>query len=184
MSLETKPLETETPEKESPAPAKKGGQVLGYIMILFIAAFLLMTLSFLMHQRSNTEAIGKLEHSFSSTIDDLQSLQERIYFLEDEVSSKTAALKEAETALEEKSAALESSLVQQAAMTNLYCLQQKYSNAQYAACMALIESMEASGLADALPSTPLDTEQGSVTAPYIRFHQFKAAVQAKLASAD
>ena len=29
-----------------------------YIMILFIVAFLLMALSFLMHQRSNSEVIG------------------------------------------------------------------------------------------------------------------------------
>ena len=180
MSLETKPIETETPAKESPAPAKKGGQVLGYIMILFIAAFLLMALSFLMHQRS----IGELETSVSATIDDLQTLQERIFSLETEVTAKTAALEETEAELKEKSTALESSLVQQAAMTELYCLQQKYSTGQYEACMALIESMEESGLADALPSTPLNTESGSVTAPYVRFHQFKAAVQAKLTPAS
>ena len=40
--------------------------VVVYIMILFIAAFLLMALSFFMHQRSNTEALGELQHSVSA----------------------------------------------------------------------------------------------------------------------
>ncbi|MBE6963320.1 MAG: hypothetical protein E7443_01795 [Ruminococcaceae bacterium] len=184
MSLETKPIEAEAPAQESPAPAKKGGQVLGYIMILFIAAFLLMALSFLMHQRSNTEAMGELQTSFTSTIDDLQAMQERILSLEKELSDAKETLSDAqsrladaETALQSTQSTLEAEQLRQEAMTQLYCLQQKYADKQYEACQALIQSMEESGLVDALPSTPLDTEHGVVTAPFVRFNQFKAAVQ-------
>ncbi|MBE6995425.1 MAG: hypothetical protein E7429_01640 [Ruminococcaceae bacterium] len=180
MSLETKPIESETPAQESPAPAKKSGHVLGYIMILFIAAFLLMALSFLMHQRSNTEAIGNLQSSFSATIDDIQASQERIALLEKELSDAREALEDTQTELSDTSAALEDARIQQEAMTQLYCLQQKYAAKQYEACEALIQAMEESGLAAALPSTPLDTEHGSVTAPFVRFNQFKSAVQKAL----
>ena len=51
--------EAETPSsapEETPSTGKK--PVVIYIMILFIVAFLLMALSFLMHQRSNSEVIG------------------------------------------------------------------------------------------------------------------------------
>ena len=51
--------------------------VVVYIMILFIAAFLLMALSFFMHQRSNTEALGELQHSVTA-MQEVQATQEKI----------------------------------------------------------------------------------------------------------
>ena len=50
---EVTPASSETPET-----GKK--PVIIYILILFLAAFLLMFLSMLSHQRSNTEALGQL----------------------------------------------------------------------------------------------------------------------------
>ena len=55
---EVTPASSETPET-----GKK--PVIIYILILFLAAFLLMFLSMLSHQRSNTEALGQLQNSFS-----------------------------------------------------------------------------------------------------------------------
>ena len=49
---------------ESPETGKK--PVIVYILILFLAAFLLMFLSLLAHQRSNTEALGQLQNSMSA----------------------------------------------------------------------------------------------------------------------
>ena len=43
--------------QETPETGKK--PVIVYILILFLAAFLLMFLSMLSHQRSNTEALGQ-----------------------------------------------------------------------------------------------------------------------------
>ena len=73
----------------SPAPQedKQGGNkpVVVYIMILFIAAFLLMALSFFMHQRSNTEALGELQNSVS-TMQEVQANQEKIIDLQDKLA--------------------------------------------------------------------------------------------------
>ena len=58
--------------------------VVVYIMILFIAAFLLMALSFFMHQRSNTEAMGELQHSVNA-IQEVKVSQEKIIELQETV---------------------------------------------------------------------------------------------------
>ena len=50
-------------------------------MILFIAAFLLMALSFLMHQRSNTEALGDLQDSVTA-MQEVQGYQVKVIQLQ------------------------------------------------------------------------------------------------------
>ena len=77
-----------TQEKHTPeeAPRKRGKPVITYIMILFIAAFLLMALSFAMHQRSNQQAMGELESSFISTVKGMQADQDRLLELQDKLS--------------------------------------------------------------------------------------------------
>ncbi|MCI8848217.1 MAG: DUF3365 domain-containing protein [Oscillibacter sp.] len=59
--------------------------VVVYIMILFIAAFLLMALSFFMHQRSNTEALGQLQSSVSA-MQEAQETQEHVMQLQKELA--------------------------------------------------------------------------------------------------
>ena len=53
-----------SPQEDKPSAGRK--PVVIYIMILFIVAFLLMALSFVMHQRSNTEVLGELQDSVSA----------------------------------------------------------------------------------------------------------------------
>ena len=67
--------ENKTPKKE------KSQHVVVYIMILFIAAFLLMALSSLMQQRSNDEAFGQLQHSLSN-MQAVQATQDQIIDLQ------------------------------------------------------------------------------------------------------
>ena len=69
-------------EAEAPSPApedKPSGKkpVVIYIMILFLAAFLLMALSLLMHQRSNTEALGQLQN-FVNAMQAVQGVDRKI----------------------------------------------------------------------------------------------------------
>ena len=71
---EVTPASSETPET-----GKK--PVIIYILILFLAAFLLMFLSMLSHQRSNTEALGQLQNSVSA-IKEIQATQEQIIELQ------------------------------------------------------------------------------------------------------
>lgn len=74
--------EAETPSsapEETPSTEKK--PVVIYIMILFIVAFLLMALSFLMHQRSNSEVIGELQDSVTA-MQEVQATQDALLDLQ------------------------------------------------------------------------------------------------------
>lgn len=193
MSLEkeTKSSEAEAPEAFKPTtPPKKEASagskpVIIYIMILFIAAFLLMALSFLMHQRSNTEALGNLQNSVSA-MQEVQDYQDEIIELQEQLAAAEDALEAQEKASDEALASKQEELNQQSkvleAMTDLYRLQQAYSNKDYDACQDMIRHMEASGSVNYLPKEI--TEDTEVTSPYNRYTQFKEAVVAIRALGD
>ena len=65
---------------EMPDTGKK--PVIIYILILFLAAFLLMFLSLLAHQRSNAEALGQLQNSVTA-IQEIQTSQEQVISLQE-----------------------------------------------------------------------------------------------------
>ena len=64
---------------------KRKKPVVIYIMILFIAAFLLMAWSFASHQRSNTEALGRLQSSVT-VMREVQDLQDQVISLQKELA--------------------------------------------------------------------------------------------------
>lgn len=169
--------EKHTPENQ---PRKSSKPVLVYIMILFIAAFLLMALSFAMHQRSNQQAMGELESSFTTTIKDMQADQDRLLLLQDKLSDAENQLQDSQEQLTAAEVALAEAEALFTAQQQLYCLQQEYASGDYAGCKIIIDKMEASGAVDRLSSTPLSTDSGSVTAPYVRFQQLKTAVTERL----
>ena len=173
--------EKHTPEEQ---PHRSGKPVLIYIMILFIAAFLLMALSFAMHQRSNQQAMGELESSFMTTIKDMQADQDKLLALQDKLSDTENQLQDTQEELTASETALAEADALFAAQQQLYCLQQEYASGDYAGCKIIIDKREASGAAELLSPTPLSTDSGSVTAPYVRFQQLKAAVLDKLTEAD
>ena len=181
MNLEkrTNGEEPATPSPKEESRSKK--PVIVYIMILFIAAFLLMALSFLMHQRSNTEALGKLQNSVTA-MQEVQSLQDRIIELQDELSDMEDTLASKEADLEKAQADakkqqdtylsdLSSAEKETAAMLELYTLQQQFSAGDYDACMQTMQFMERQGLISLLP-----TEDDTVTPPAQRYEQLKEAV--------
>ena len=151
-------------------------------MILFIAAFLLMALSFAMSQRSHREAIGKLETSFHATVEEIQSTQEQILALEKELNTAKDQLEHAESLLEDTSSELEGIQKEQDAMQTLYLLEQKYAVGLYQECVTIAEQMESNGLLSSLSHVPVSSETGgTVTAPYTRYQQLKEAALEKLA---
>lgn len=171
------------PEPSSGQPETPAGKkpVVIYIMILFIAAFLLMALSFFMHQRSNTEALGELQHSVSA-MQEVQVSQEKIIELQEEVADLQEKVTDLQAQAEEDAAASEELLQerdtlerQSNALLALYQLQQEYAAKDYAACRTLIANLEA-GLADALPEDDLS---GGVVSPAQRYQELKAAVEAR-----
>lgn len=173
---------------ETPNPAQGGKKtssqkpVFFYILILCIASFLLMALSFAMHQRSSRETLGQLETSFHATIEEIQETQEQIMALEKELTETRETLEDSNTRLTETAAALAAAEKESEAMEALYVLQQKYSTGLYQECLTLAEQMEAEGLVAALSPIPIQSEiGGTVTAPYNRYLQFREAAAAKLA---
>lgn len=179
MKLEHQETPAVKPQEATPRPS--GKPVVVYIMILFIAAFLLMALSFLMHQRSNSQALGQLETSFNATIEEVQETQVRIAELEKALAEAQDALESAEYRAGESEARLDAAEIDLEAQRMLYAIQQKYSAGDYEGCQTLIEEAENSGLDDQLLTAPLNTSAGAITAPFVRFQQFKYAVSLKLA---
>ena len=167
-----------TPVEKKPAKSKP---VFIYIMILFIAAFLLMALSFAIHQRSNTEAMGQLQTSIHATMEDIQNAQLKITELEKELLTTQEALEDTQSKASDTESKLDAAETELDAILALYAVQQKYSAGDYEGCAALIQEMESSGLDQALPAAQMATSAGSVTAPFVRLQQFKTAVEQKLA---
>ena len=169
MKLEKRSSEgEETPLPQEESQGKK--PVVVYIMILFIVAFLLMALSFLMHQRSNTEALGQLQNSVSA-MQEIQAIQDKVIQLQEELDKaedETDALKdqvaEAEDRIAEKQQEVD-------ALIGLYTLQQQFSAGNYDACLATMQRMEDEDLIACLPK-----ESAEVTAPAQRYEQLKEAV--------
>lgn len=162
---------SEAPEE---APGKK--PVLVYIMILFIAAFLLMALSFAAHQRRNTEALGELQNSVSA-MQEVQANQDQIIHLQKELAETRKELEALKDDAVEMQNRLESAQKESEALQALYRLQQHYSNQDFAACASDIALFEAQGYLEALPEKTGE----DVTKPAERFQQLKAAVESAAA---
>lgn len=160
------PVEENAPKEKKP--------VVIYIMILFIAAFLLMAWSFASHQGSGIEALGHLQSSVSA-MQEVQDLQEQVIALQKELAEAQKAMEALEEASSAQQYAAESLEKQAAAMQRLYILQQQYSAGDYAACRQTISLFEAQGGADSLPRL----DDGSVTPPADRYRQLKEAVEAR-----
>lgn len=153
--------------------------VVVYIMVLFIAAFLLMAWSFVSHQKSNTEALGRLQSSVGA-MQEVQGLQEQVIALQKELAEAEARAEELEETAASLQPAVEHLEGQLEAMEALYALQQQYSAGDYEACEQIIAQMEETGRAEAFPRL----EDGSVTRPEDRYRQLKTAVEARLAELE
>ena len=74
-------------------------------MILFIVAFLLMALSFLMHQRSNSEVLGELQDSVTA-MQEVQATQDALLDLQNQLDEAQTTIDALESSAEETDAAL------------------------------------------------------------------------------
>ena len=127
-------------EEKNPRP-HNGKPVIQYILVMFIAAFLLMALSLVMHQRTTTEGIGELQHSFSA-MQSIQSQQEKVIELQDALNAaddERQALENTIQAMQEEAEAKE---LEAKALEQLYILQQQYLAGDYEHCRSTIQTME------------------------------------------
>lgn len=140
---------TEQEHNQTPAaPSGRGSgnkPVVVYILVLFIAAFLLMALSLLMHQRSNEEAIGELKDSISA-MREAQIGQDRISELEqalEEAQEAAAVFQDANETSRNQASHLEHVLEQtQEAMEWFWQLNESYLEHDLEMCRTILETME------------------------------------------
>ena len=92
-------------------------------MILFIVAFLLMALSFLMHQRSNSEVLGELQDSVSA-MQEIQTTQDALLDLQGQLDDAQDTIDELESQAEASSQELTDAQQEAEALLALYTLQQ------------------------------------------------------------
>lgn len=166
---------TEEPVQE-PEPRGKKPVVL-YIMVLFIAAFLLMAWSFASHQKSNTEAIGKLQSSVTA----MQGVQDRVIGLQKELDDAQGQIGDLERDIALREMELEASKRQCDAVTRLYALERLYRQENLESCQEIIDSMEEENLVVCLSdNVPLsDRDLGLTVSNLERYQQLKEAVEAR-----
>ena len=154
---------------ETPETGKK--PVIIYILILFLAAFLLMFLSMLSHQRSNTEALGQLQNSVSA-IQEIQATQEQIIELQKRLDETEAERDEAKEELKVISDSISDLEKTSQALMALYNLQQEYLTGNLDGCLLTLQEISDQHLDELLPSA--NTE--GVTPPAQRYQELKEAI--------
>lgn len=148
--------------------------VIIYIMILFIVAFILMAVSFVMHQRSNSEAVGKLQDSVSA-LQEVQSAEDKNVKLQEQLDKLEEEKSDLQDQLDSSNEEKQSESQKADALLSLYTLQQQYLAQDYTACKETISAMEDDGLDKLLPADA----QGSITSPAQRYLQLREAVSSK-----
>ena len=150
---------------ETPDTGKK--PVIIYILILFLAAFLLMFLSMLSHQR----ALGQLQNSVSA-IQEIQATQEQIIELQKRLDETEAERDEAKEEMKVISDSISDLEKTSQALLALYNLQQEYLTGNLDGCLLTLQEISDQHLDELLPST--NTE--GVTPPAQRYQELKEAI--------
>lgn len=168
-------------EPEEPAPTGKKPVVL-YIMVLFIAAFLLMAWSFASHQRSNTEALGRLQSSVTA----MQGVQDRVVSLQEELEETKDQVEKLQREVTLREYELEANKRQYEAVSRLYVLERLYRQENLEACRKVIDGMEQEDLVTCLSGSlsDLEGETGISVSVRERYQQLKEAVEVREAEAE
>ena len=153
----------------SPESAETGKKpVIVYILILFLAALLLMFLSLLAHQRSNSEALGQLQNSMSA----MQEIQEQILNLQTQLDAVEQERDQAKADLEASQNDAEQLKKESDALMALYTLQQEYLAGNLDSCRITLQEISDQKLADLLPTTAPE----GVTTPAQRYQELREAI--------
>ena len=123
------------------------------------------------HQRSNTQALGELQHSVSA-LQEVQATQDKNIQLQEELADANDELEAIKGQLSQAQSDTLAAQNEVSAMVALYTLQQQYAAADYDACRITLQSMEDQNLVERLPTSA----DAGVTAPSLRYQQLKEAV--------
>ena len=172
----------EEPQKNATGNGKEETQKSGmgvflYIVLLVSAALLLMGLSSMIHQRNNTEVLGRLQSSVSD-LQRVQNFQEKVIELQDTCRTLEEQLNQARSDQLSAASLAEESRRRLEAMERLYLIEAQYGEGFYQSCQARVEAFEADGLPQELPSA---SPAEGVLSPLDRYRQIREAVAARLA---
>lgn len=154
---------------EAPEAGKK--PVIIYILILFLAAFLLMFLSLLAHQRSNSEALGQLQNSVSA-IQEIQATQEQVIELQKRLDETEKERDDAKADLKASQDSISQLEQETQALLALYNLQQEYLTGNLDGCRLTLQEISDEHLDALLPASGVE----GVTSPAQRYQELKEAI--------
>lgn len=161
--------------------------VFTYMIILFLAAFIMLLLAYMMQQRSSVDAIDGLKDSVSAIQtaqevyeensllrEQISQLEEQIRQLEDEIKAQQNNAGQLETVIQ--------SLQQQAldlerssqALDWFWQINEAYVRNRYSLARELIETLQTTGLTDYLPKESI-TNNGRFS-PYNRYQEIYEAL--------
>jgi len=124
--------------------------VVGYLAILFAAAFLLLGFAYLQQQRINEETTDALKNS-SSAVQSIQDLMEENVTLKDQVEELEEQLAALEADSQKKDQQLDAQAKEAQAMQWFWQIDDYYVRGAYRSARSLIQDFEAAGLKEALP---------------------------------
>ena len=133
-----------TPRPRRSHTSKKRASVYTYLLILFVAAFFLMGLSYFMQQRTIAESLDGLKDSVSA-MEKAQLLQEENLTLKEQVEQLEEQLAQAQQVqqqLEQAQAQLEQTARTAEAMDWFWQIDEAYVRGRYALARSLIEQMD------------------------------------------
>lgn len=168
----------ERPPRRRSHPARQHS-VLGYLVILFAVAFLLLLMAYFQQQRLNSEATSDAMKQSASAVESLQNLMEENKTLREQVEAlqeEQDKLRADVAALTDQAAAQSDQLKDQArAMDLFWQIDEAFAKEKYALCRELIQLMEGETNADgskrceSLPRTST-TDNGRFS-PYDRYQE-------------
>lgn len=126
--------------------------VMGYLAVLFVVAFLLLGFAYLQQQRINKETADALKSS-SSAFQSIQQLMEENERLKDQVGELEDQLADAKETIDaaERYASGQEAAVK--AMDYFWQIDEAYVRGRYTLCRQLIQALKDSGYEGALPAT-------------------------------
>ena len=160
-------------EAEHARPHKKVS-VMGYLTILFAAAFLLLLLSYFMQQRANEQAISGLEATSSNAFDSInnliaekdrlteqvEDLKGQVEDLQEELADTQGQLTDAQSDADTAQTAQADARKALEAMDWFWRIQRQFSRGYYTDASNMIEEFEAAGLPQYLPQEALTGREG------------------------
>ncbi len=140
--------------------------VISYLVILFLVAFLLLGFAYLQQQRINEETTGALKQS-NSAVESIQDLMDDNKELRQQVETLKDQINELDAARREQNLNLERLNDETTAMQWFWQIDDYYVRGAYRTARSLIQEFEATGLKDALPQkNTTGTERFSPAARY------------------